>query len=405
MREKCKGSKYREKLEEILCFIRCSGILPKNCTLKEVSMERRKKIITAGIVGIIVNAVLSGFKYFVGRAVHSVSMTTDAINNFSDALSSLITIIGTQLAGKEPDRKHPFGYGRIEHISTLFISILIVYAGISALQESVSKLISPETPEHSAVSLTVIGVALAVRFLLGLYTKRQGKKLDADALCASGQDALNDCIVSAAILAAAVFYLFTGINIESYLGIIMSVIIIKAGIGVMKDTVSGILGERISPELADRVKGVISSFPEVKSVHDLIIHSYGVDRLLGSVHIQIPEVMRAAWIDNLEHHITDRVYAETGVQLTGISVYSVNMSDEETLSAYEKVKEMIDRHGDVANFHGFYIDHFDKVIRFDVIYDFETKDKKERCETLRQEVAQAYPEYDVQITLEYDFSE
>ncbi|MBR4754279.1 MAG: cation transporter [Lachnospiraceae bacterium] len=368
-------------------------------------MNRTNQIILTGVVGIIVNIILAGFKYAVGILTHSVSINADAVNNFSDALSSLITIIGTKLAAKEPDKKHPFGYGRLENISTLFIALLILFAGFSALRESIRTFFSSEPPEHSHVTLIIVGVALAAKFLLALFTKTRGKKLDSSSLEASGQDAFNDCLLSASTIVSALIYMEFNVNIEVIIGIVISLFIIKSGIEVLRETVSGILGERVSAELSLEVKKIINEFPDVISANDLIINSYGNDKLLGSVHITVPDVMRAAWIDNLERQITDKVYEETGVILTGISVYSVNTSDEFAVSALDQVTDILRDFPEVLQMHGFYIDEVDKDIRFDVIMSFETKGKGKILKAIQEKLLEKYPGYSVRLTLDYDMSD
>jgi cation diffusion facilitator family transporter len=215
----------------------------------ENEKSRSRTIVRTSVIGIAANAFLAAFKAVIGIISGSIAITLDAVNNVSDAASSVITIIGTKLAGKAPDRKHPFGYGRIEYLTAMIISVIVLYAGVTSLVESVKKIITPETPEYSTVSLIIIGAAVVVKIILGRYVKSVGKKVNSDSLINSGEDATLDSIISAATLAAALIFIFTKVSLEAYLGAIISLVIIKSGIGMLRETLSKILGERADAEL------------------------------------------------------------------------------------------------------------------------------------------------------------
>ena len=187
--------------------------------------ERDKGIIKTGIVGIVVNVLLSAFKAAVGLLSNSIAIVLDAVNNISDAASSLITIVGTKLAGKRPDRKHPYGYGRVEYLTTIIVAVIVLWAGVTSLQESVGRIINPEEASYDAVTLVIVAVAVVTKIVLGLYTKRNGQKLNSGSLVASGTDALMDSIISAATLLAAFIFIFTGVSLEAWLGVIISIVL------------------------------------------------------------------------------------------------------------------------------------------------------------------------------------
>ena len=208
-------------------------------------MNREKTIIRTSIIGISANIFLSAFKAFVGIITNSIAIIMDSVNNLSDALSSVITIVGTKLAGKPADKKHPFGHGRVEYLTALVIAVIILYAGFTACIESVKKIINPVTPDYNTASIVIISVAVVVKIVLGLYVKASGKKVNSDSLIASGQDALMDSIISASTIIAAVVFLIWHISLEAYLGVLISFAIIKAGIETLRETISKILGERV----------------------------------------------------------------------------------------------------------------------------------------------------------------
>ena len=224
---------------------------------------REKTIVRTSFLGIGANVLLAAFKAFIGIVSNSIAITLDAVNNLSDAFSSVITIVGTKLAAKPADKKHPFGYGRLEYLSAMVISVIILYAGVTSLVESVKKIISPAEPEYTLPSIIILSVAVIVKIVMGLHIKSVGQKVNSDSLVASGKDAIMDSVISIATIIAAIVFIFTGFKLEAYLGLIISVMIIKAGFETMKETISEILGERASEEL---IKGIKESVLSVDGV-------------------------------------------------------------------------------------------------------------------------------------------
>ena len=367
-------------------------------------MNRSKEIIKTSIIGIVSNILLSAFKFAVGAIANSVSIVMDAVNNLSDSLSSVITLVGTKLAEKDPDRKHPFGYGRVEYLTSLVIGILILYAGVAAARESVLRIMHPEPNDYSNVTLAVVSVAIVVKIVLGVYTKQRGRELDSTALLASGQDALDDSIATAATLVEGVLYNTKGISIEAYVGVLISFLIIRTGLETLHKTVNNILGERVSIELASKVKASIMAFPEVEGVFGLVIHNYGKEKLVGSAHIEVPDVLTAAWIDNLQRAVTRKVLEDTGVEMRGITIYAVNTRDSGVKTDQARIRELLADYPGVIGMHGFYRDNVDRAIKFDMIVDFDTQNKADLRDTIASRVSELFPGYAVEIELEYDIS-
>ena len=368
-------------------------------------MNRDKKIISASITGIIANVFLAVFKAFVGLLSNSVAVILDAINNLSDAMSSLITIIGTKLAAKEPDKKHPLGYGRIEYLSATVIAVIVLYAGVTSLIESVKKLIHPVNPDYSTATLIILCVAVAVKILLGLYVKKVGKEVDSDALIASGSDALNDSVISFSTVVAAVIFMIWKVRLEAILGIVISAVIIRSGFEMLSDTISEILGERVDSNISKNVKKTITSFDNVHGAYDLIIHNYGPDRLIGSVHIEVPDTLTVSELDNLEREISKKVLLENHVIMTGISIYSDNTKNETARAMKEEIMKIVKEFPDALQMHGFFLDEEQKTAKFDLIIDFDSKKRHETFCAIRQKVQEKYPEYTIQATEDYDISD
>lgn len=367
--------------------------------------NRNKVIIRTSVIGIIANVFLAAFKAVIGLTTNSIAIVMDAVNNISDAGSSVITIIGTKLAGREPNKKHPFGYGRIEYLSAMIISVLVLYAGITAFVESVKKIINPETPDYSVVSLVIVGVAVLVKIILGLFVKNTGKKVNSDSLVNSGSDALLDSIISASTLAAAAVYLIFHISLEAWLGAIIALVIIKSGFEMLKETLSKILGERVDAELARDIKKTISDYEEVNGVYDLVMHNYGPDSYNGSVHIEVPDTLSADDLDKLLRKIQVKVYQTHNVILTAIGVYSYNTKDPEAVEARKRVYEIVLEVPNVIQMHGFYLDKAEKTVRFDIVVSFNAKDRSEVYKEVCNRVQNEYPDYTLQVAMDTDFSE
>ena len=369
--------------------------------IAELSAAREKAIVKTSIIGILTNAFLVVFKAVVGLLSNSIAIILDAVNNLSDALSSVVTIIGAKLGAKQPDKKHPLGYGRIEYLSSMIVAAIVLYAGITSMVESVKAIFSPEKAEYSAISLIIISVAIVVKLILGQYVKRQGKKHNSGALTASGSDALFDAILSASVLASAIIYLIWGISLEAYVGVIISVFIIKAGIEMMLETVNDILGKRADKEETDRIKKLICEEPEVRGAYDLIMFNFGPSKNYASVHIELPDTMTVDNVDELTRRIQAKIYLETGVILTGIGVYSYNTSDDETAKIRNTVQKIVLKHDWALQLHGFFADTENKTIRFDVVLSFDI-DRGEALNILTKEVHSQLPEYSLQIVPDID---
>ncbi|MBP5186392.1 MAG: cation transporter [Clostridiales bacterium] len=368
-------------------------------------MSREKKIIRTSVIGIVANVFLASFKAVIGLLTNSIAIVLDAVNNISDAGSSLITIIGTKLAGKEPDKKHPFGYGRIEYLSAMIISVIVLYAGLTSFVESVKQIIHPQTPDYSIVSLIIIGVAVIVKIVLGRYVKAVGKKVNSDSLVNSGEDATLDSVISASTLVAAVIFMRFDVSIEAWLGAVISIVIIKAGIEMLRDTISQILGERNDQELVKNIKKTVVAFPGVQGAYDLVLNNYGPDRWNGSIHIEVPDTYSADQLDQLLREIQIEVLKEHNVILTAIGVYSTNTKDEEVIRTRTEVSRIVLAHEYVKQIHGFYLVKEKKMIRFDIVVSFDAKDRKAVYSEVVADVAKAFPGYELQVAMDTDYSE
>ncbi|MEE8826693.1 MAG: cation diffusion facilitator family transporter [Eubacteriales bacterium] len=369
---------------------------------------REGVIVKTSAVGILTNVVLAAFKAFVGLASNSIAITLDAVNNLSDAMSSVITIIGAKLAGKAPDKKHPFGYGRIEYMSSLIVAAIVLYAGITSLIESVKKIIHPEVSDYSLLTLIIIAVAILVKLALGAYVKKKGNEVNSGSLIASGSDASFDAILSASVLASAILYLATRISLEAIVGAVIAVIIIKSGIGMIGESVSSMLGERVGCELAKNIKATVAEDPDVLGAYDLFLNDYGPDRYMGSIHVEVPDTMTACEIDAMSRRIFKSVYSKYGVMITAVGIYSHNTGDDEASRMLADIRRRVMAHTGVLQMHGFYVDFEAKTITFDTVLEFKNAEGQTAEEVYAQildEIRNAYPDYNVHITCDRDMSE
>ncbi|MBQ5968669.1 MAG: cation transporter [Clostridia bacterium] len=369
-----------------------------------LAANRERTIVRTSVIGIVTNILLVAFKAFVGLMSNSIAVILDAVNNLSDALSSVVTIIGAKLGAKPPDKKHPLGYGRIEYLSSMIVAALVLYAGITSLVESVKKIIMPEAADYGTVSIIIISVAIAAKLILGTYVKRQGKKVNSGALVASGSDALFDAILSASVLACAIVYLIWGISLEAYIGVVIALFIMKAGIEMMMETLNEIIGKREDTKTTKELKAIICSEEAVRGAYDVTLFNYGPNKNYGSVHIELPDTLTVDDVDRITRRIQTDVFQKTGVILTGIGVYSFNTSNDEAAQMRNAVQKAVMTHDWALQMHGFYADTEKKTLRFDVVLSFEI-DRQDAIKTLHSEVCALYPDYDVMIVPDVDIAD
>ena len=368
-------------------------------------MDRNKKIIQTSLIGIVANCFLAGFKAFVGLITGSIAIVLDAVNNLSDALSSVITIVGTRIANKAPDKKHPLGHGRVEYITAAIIAIIVSYAGITSLIESIKKIIEPQYPEYNTASLIIVAVAVVVKIVLGTYVKKVGENVNSGSLIASGEDAKLDSVISATTLVAAIIFIVFGISLEAWLGAIISIIIIKSGYDMISETISQILGERVEMQLSHDVKRAVVSFDEVLGAYDLSLHNYGPNRYVGSIHIEVDEDMGMAHLDQLQRQIFHKVYQETGVGLEGIGIYCKNKKDSPADILRKELSKFVKTFDYVKQIHGFYYDEANQSVNFDVVIRFDDPNRKKTFESINNALKEKYPQYTFNLNLDIDLSD
>ena len=370
------------------------------------SSERETAIVRTSAIGIAANVALAVFKAVVGILSNSIAVTLDAVNNLSDAISSIITIVGTKLSNKKADREHPFGHGRIEYITTTIIAAIIMYAGISSFIKSIQGIMDPVTPDYSPLSLVIITVAVLVKIILGHYVRSVGNRVNSDTLIASGSDALFDATLSTSVLTAALIFIFTKISLEAYVGVIISVFIIKASIELLQGSIKEIIGMRPDAALSTLIYDIVKEDPDAEGVYDLIIHNYGPDRFVGSFHTEVLDTTSAIEIGTMTRRLSTEIYKQTSgkIIIAAIGIYARNTTDNRIVKMRTEVTEMALAHEGVLQVHGFIADIENQFMAFDTVIEFGY-DGKQIVHDIIHEVEAAYPDMNVSVLLDRDTSD
>ena len=376
---------------------------------KEIlSRKREKAIVLTSSIGIGGNALLVAFKVFVGILAGSISIIVDAVNNLTDALSSLLTIIGAKLSNKKPDKKHPFGYGRVEYLSAMMIAVLILLAGGTAIVESVKSIIAyfqeGEMASYDLTAFLIIAAAIAVKITLGLFFKIRGKQVKSEALSNSGTDALMDSVLSLSTLIGALIGKYANVYVEGYLGCAIGCFILYSGFKALKESLSSIIGERVDKDTVDGLKKLILSHKEVKGVYDLILNSYGVDRVIASAHMELDDNMTAKEIHKLTRTIQAEAYKKYRFLLT-LGIYASNESCPKAKAIKEDLAKLVYAEPHIIQMHGYYLDEETSTVTFDVIFSYEEKDPASKIKAITAKLKEKYPEINFYPVLDRDFSE
>ena len=362
--------------------------------------NRNKIIQRTGLIGIFTNIALGAVKIVFGLFASSVAMITDSVNNLTDALSSTVTVVGNKLAYKAPTKKHPFGYGRIEYIASFLVSgIILVTAGLF-FYESIQKIINPEEPNYTTITIVMIAIAIVVKIALGLYTRYQAKKADSLALKGSGTDALFDAVITTTTLVGAIITITLKVNIEGYLGILISCFIAKTGVEMILETTNLLIGKRYDKETYKKVKEIVKSFPEVLGVFDIYFNDYGPEMTIGSLHIEVPSSLSALDIDELTRKITAAVYQETKIGLT-IGIYS-NEDTPESKELRKNVSKVVLDHTGVLQIHGFHKYRGANIVSIDIVLDYSVKKREYLYSHIKEDLEKEFPDYQFIIVPDID---
>lgn len=362
---------------------------------------RLELIVRTSIIGIVANLALASFKAVTGLAAGSIAVALDALNNLTDVFSSLATIIGEKIAVRQPSRKHPYGYGRVEYVTSVVIAVFIITAGVLSLRESIAKVINPSEPDYTTITLVVLIAATLVKIAIGIVFIRRGKSVNSHPLRASGIDALYDALLTFGTLVSAIICLTWHIDLDGWVGIIISLFVVKAGINIVRDAIAPIIGERPLEETVRAIREVISEHEGVLGVYDLMIDSFGPEQIWVACRIEVRDNMLACEIHELTRHICEDLDKQFNARAI-LGIYACNSTGEYAY-IHKKLSELVEHHPEILQVHGFYVDQAAKHIDFDLVIDFDT-DADALREHIVSEMQECYPNYTYKVITDIDYA-
>ena len=324
----------------------------KDSTNIESTEVRTRYGMLASVVGIFCNVLLFSVKLTIGLILSSLAVTADAFNNLSDAASSIISFIGVKMAGKPADAEHPFGHGRIEYIAALIVSFLVIEVGFTFFKSSISKILHPEEISFDLVPFVILILSILVKLWMAFFNNKLGKRIDSKVMLATAADSLGDVITTSATVLSIIICHFTSINVDAIAGLIVSAIVIWSGISIAKDTLEPLIGERVPAELYQKITDIVESYDGIVGTHDLIVHNYGPNRSMATIHAEVPNDINI----DVSHEIIDKIERDVKKDLNirlVIHMDPVEMRDEEVLSLREKTSRIVHALDPELNFHDF----------------------------------------------------
>lgn len=378
----------------------------KNYEQTEDVQVRTSYGVLSSIVGIFCNVLLFAAKFLIGALMHSISVMADGFNNLSDAASSIISFVGVKMAEKPADEEHPFGHGRIEYIAALVVAFLVIEVGFSFLKSSIGKLKNPEEITFELVPFLILVLSIGVKLWLAYFNRKLGKKIDSKVMLATAADSMGDVITTGATILSILVCTFTGFNIDAIAGLVVSLIVMWAGVGIAKDTLEPLIGQAADPELAAKIKQEVESYEGIAGTHDLIVHNYGPNRSMASIHAEVPRDIDI----EASHEIIDRIEREVSKKLgifLVIHMDPVEVRDERVLAVKETLEKVVKDLDPETTFHDFRMVWGEKRINliFDVLVPFSYD--KEKQKNLEKQIARCMSEVDSRyqcvITVEKSF--
>ncbi|MDD7143464.1 cation diffusion facilitator family transporter [Bariatricus sp. HCP28S3_C2] len=370
-----------------------------------ISVRTAYGVLASG-VGIACNVLLSLAKMMVGMLLHSVSVMADAFNNLSDAGSSIIGLVGVKMAEKPADEEHPFGHGRIEYVAALIVAFLVIEVGFTFFKDSISKIRHPEELRFQMVSIVILGMSILVKLWLGMFNKKLGKKIDSQVMMATAADSLGDVIATAATVVSIVFWKVTGINIDGFVGLGVSLVVMWAGIGIARDTLEPLIGEATTPEDYRRIKKFVEKYDGIMGSHDLIVHNYGPGRSMASIHAEVPNNVSI----EVSHEIIDRIERDAAKELgifLVIHMDPLETEDQTVLKVRKKTEKAVEELDSRCSIHDFRMVKGEDQINliFDLVVPREYSEKKgdELMIRVIERMQEIDKRYQCVITLENSF--
>ncbi len=360
--------------------------------------------VLSGAVGIACNVFLFILKVVIGLVTGSISIAADAFNNLSDGLSCLISIVGFKVSGKEPDAKHPFGYGRTEYIAGLVVSFIIVLVGFEFFKTSIDRILHPAPVAFSLVLVVILAVSMLVKLWMGAFNVQIGRRIDSPVLMAAGQDSRNDVITTGVVILGMVAGRFTTLPVDGYVGVLVALFIIWAGFGIARDTVAPLLGEAADPEIAENIEKLVLESDYIVGVHDLIVHNYGAGRWLASLHAEVPSDSDFVAVHEVIDEAEKRVWQQTGVYLV-IHMDPIDVNNEHVAALREQVDAALREIDETLSMHDFRVVDGERQINliFDVVvpFSYDNDAKRNLMMTIRDKLKQIDYRYNPVVTFDH----
>lgn len=370
--------------------------------LRQDPGSREGAVVTVSALNILVNLISAAVKVVIGMAVSSIAIVSEGVNNATDSATSLITIVGTKLSAKHPTEKHPFGFGRIEYLTSLLIAVLILFTGAELMESSIKLIFDPQEMSISYVTMAIIAVSAILKLLLGTFTIKEGKRVDSSSLAALGTECRSDSVVSVITLVTALVFLVFRVNLDAYAGIIMALIVLKAGLEVLKETLSDLLGQSGEKELAQELYRIIRAEPLVLNAADMMLHNYGPDAYSGSVNVEIDHSKTVGEVYAALHELQLRIMHEKHITMV-FGIYAVDKDHQEIRQLREQVAAFVREQEHVTSYHALYIHPNGRDIYVDLVVDYDLAD----WDALRREftdyMAVRYPEKHLELVIETNY--
>lgn len=365
--------------------------------------QKRQQIITqTSMLNIIMNLFIATAKIIIGLAASSIAIVSEGINNAADVVSSVVTLIGAKLSAKHPDEKHPFGYGRIEYLSTMLLAVLIFYAGYELAKESIEGILHPAKMNVTILSIAIVVGSAIIKFIMGTYTIKMGEKAQSGALDALGKDCRNDSFLSAITVGASIVYMVSGFSIDGFVGLIFAVVILKIGYDTIKESAEDIIGRSGQEELAKKLYREIRKTDGVLLAVDLMLHSYGPDNYSGSVNIEVDHKMTVGEIYEIIHDLQLRIMHEYNVTMV-FGVYAVDHDDPKIKEMRRYIVEFVKSQEHVKSYHALYISPTTGKLYCDLIVDYNLRDWDALDVEFKKYMKEKYPEYELELVIETEF--
>ena len=370
--------------------------------LRQDPGSREGAVVTVSALNILVNLISAAVKVVIGMAVSSIAIVSEGVNNATDSATSLITIVGTKLSAKHPTEKHPFGFGRIEYLTSLLIAVLILFTGAELMESSIKLIFEPQEMSISYVTMAIIAVSAILKLLLGTFTIKEGKRVDSSSLVALGTECRSDSVVSVITLVTALVFLIFRVNLDAYAGIIMALIVLKAGLEVLKETLSDLLGQSGEKELAQELYRIIRAEPLVLNAADMMLHNYGPDAYSGSVNVEIDHSKTVGEVYAALHELQLRIMHEKHITMV-FGIYAVDKDHQEIRQLREQVAAFVREQEHVTSYHALYIHPNGRDIYVDLVVDYDLADWDELRREFTDYMAARYPEKHLELVIETNY--